>query len=370
MKELLHSGDVVVPVMADARSLIEFADSVLPTLRTPSGLYCFDRSFGSPQLRGESLRYSLMVALGTQRASAHGYDVSAPTRPLIDLVLARREELTVGDLGLAIWALSRDGDERARSLVAGLDPSDAATARLPGMEIAWVVIGAVAAIRAGISGSGRLLDSALRTLRARRSATSPLFHHTGAGRRAALPNFATQVYALLALAEVASLGDDTAALPQACSLADHLLASRDADGGWPWLFHADRGDVVERYEVYSVHQDAMAPMAFFALADAAGERSYATEAARSLRWCFGQNELGVCFYDVCNRFAHRSIRRRGTADRFGLYGNTAASLAGISWRVDLGEREVNQTCRPYHLGWIMEAWAGRESFANQLAVVR
>ena len=59
-------------------SLVDFAFQVLPSLQQPSGLYCFDRTFDSPEIRGESVRYSLMVLLGLSRAQSSGHPDLAP----------------------------------------------------------------------------------------------------------------------------------------------------------------------------------------------------------------------------------------------------------------------------------------------------
>ena len=32
--------------------------------------------------------------------------------------------------------------------------------------------------------------------------------------------------------------------------------------------------------------------------------------------------------------------------------------------------ELNRTCRPYHLGWILEAWSGHEEFPATVALHR
>lgn len=124
-----------------------------------------------------------------------------------------------------------------------------------------------------------------------------------------LPNFATEIYTVMALTAVARNDLDLASRNEAIRLADALLEMQRPDGGWPWLFNAARGTVVEPYEVYSVHQDAMAPMALLALTDLTGDERYAGAARRGLRWGFGHNELSVNFYDAAHHFAHRSIRR-------------------------------------------------------------
>lgn len=349
------------PVLEDPTSLVTFCDSVLPTLRLAEGIYCYDREWAQPTLRGRSPRYTIMVALGMARAERTGYDLSTSAGELAERVLSAKSELTPGDLGLLLWLLSRIGHERAEAIVTELSVIDTdELVALEGMEIAWLVTGAASAVGAGL-GAERLLAEMLDVLWSRRADRSPLFHHQGSRRgRSLLPNFATQIYSVLALAEVSRSTNDSKALAAATALADLLVELRGPDAGWPWLFHAERATVVERYQIYSVHQDAMAPMAYFALSEVTGDQRYATAGAEGLPWCFGSNELQFDFYDAANHFAHRAIRRRGFTDRGELWANTALALVGSRRRVDAGPVEVNDTCRPYHLGWVLEAWAGRE----------
>lgn len=356
------SGRAQQPLLGDFRRLIEFAADVTETLRLDDGVYCFDRDARNAVNRGRSLRYTLMVALGFWRAEQAGYVMPRHSGDLADIVMRHAGGLTPGDRGLALWLLTRLEDPRAEALVVGLTAlSDAELAPLEGMEIGWLVIGAAHARGAGLPGAEALHDRMVQVLRSRRADRSPLYHHLGTRKgRGLLPNFATQIYSLLALAESVRVANDSLDLADAKRLADLLVELRRGDGGWPWLYHAERGTVVEAYQVYSVHQDAMAPMALFALAEVTADDGYARAGADGLPWCYGHNELGVQFYDAQQRFAHRAIKRRGWADRSELWVNTAAALAGTRRRVQLGQPELNATCRPYHQGWIIEAWAGRE----------
>ena len=138
-----------------------------------------------------------------------------------------------------------------------------------------------------------------------------LFRHFGdAGWRRRFPNFATQIYSVLALAVVARHGLDDRALPAAIATADRLLEMQLPDGGWPWLFDAERGTVVERYEIYSVHQDAMAPMALLELWEVCRDPRFTDAVARGLAWIHGGNELGMNMVDRANGLVLRSIRRK------------------------------------------------------------
>ncbi len=348
------------PAYGDQAALTSFADEVLPSLQLDDGLFCFDRTWADPTLRGSSVRYSIMVLLGLTRRASQGGVVSTDIEALHRRIHREGTHLGVGDLGLLLWADTRLGDPVASQTLALLERRALAPGALDdlvGMEIGWLTCGAVAGHAVGLR-AGALVVRAIDELQ-RRSTSTPLFRHTGAhNRRAALPNFATQVYALLALTELARHDLDSTALARAVRLADRLVELQRPDGGWPWLFNADRGAVVEPYEIYSVHQDAMAPMAFFALDEVLGEERYRPAVLEGLRWCFGHNELSFNFYDAQIGFAHRSIRRRRASARIDLWANAAlGSTRSRLPRLDVGGRQINPTCRPYHLGWILEAWS-------------
>ena len=306
-----------------------------------------------------------MVALGVTRWVTHHGDAPIDPIELVDLVATQRTELGVGDLALLLLCLLRLEDapsERAGDVVRLLEARSADENRLadlPGMEIAWFAWAATVANARGAC-PAPLLERAWRAMKQRKSPASPLYRHLGGGWRALFPNFATEIYALLALTEAARYDAVAGAQRDACALADLLIELRMPDGAWPWLYHADRGDVVEAYELYSVHQDAMAPMALFALSEVTGDSSYAKAAVESYRWCFGHNELSHHFYDTGTTFAHRSIKRRGASHHAHLWANTGLSRLGRSAALDFGPKSINTTCRPYHLGWVLEAWSGRE----------
>ena len=192
-------------------------------------------------------------------------------------------------------------------------------------------------------------------------APSGLLYHFSTGRRRRFPNFATQIYGILALATVAKLGLDDRALEAATRAGDRVLSLQRPDGGWPWIYDADTGRVVEPYEIYAVHQHAMAPMGLLELAEATGSDAYAAAAARGLAWIHGRNELGLDFVDRPRSVIWRSIRRRRPWSRVALYANTA-STAAVRRPLFADGRllELNATCRPYELGWLLEAWCGRE----------
>lgn len=346
-----------------AKALVEPALAALERMLTPSGLCCYEVVDGDSRPRGESIRYSLIVLLGLLRAERAGIEVPIATDGLRDAIDAAldRPEVTPGDIALRLWVETRALSGASGDLVARLEQALAASGGLPareGLELAWIVTGLAMTRDPGERGR-LLLAAALDQLIEANQAPNGLFRHYGdpARRRRRFPNFATEIYSVHALAVTAQQGLDERALPAARRGGDRLLALQLPDGGWPWLFDAERGTVVERYEVYSVHQHGMAPMGLHELAEATGDRRYADAAARGVPWMFGANELGADMAPFERGMTFRSIRRRRPLDRLWLYANTATSVlagrGGASGRL----LEINLTCRPYELGWLVEAWS-------------
>ena len=346
--------------------LIGLALRGLPAMQLPSGLFCHEVSAPDLRPRGRSLRYTTMVLIGLLRAEAagrgHGLDRAAIEGALWSHL--HSSELTPGDLGLLIWADARSGASRAEETVHTLAralESAGGFASLEGMEVAWIVTGL--ALHPSASGDrelGRILDDGLRELLHRRLASSGLLYHYGRPRwRRRFPHFATEIYGVLAL--TAARGCHERALPAARRLADRLLERQRSDGGWPWIFDARAGRVVEHYQLYSVHQDAMAPMALLALHEATGDERYRDAVWHGLEWLSGRNALARPLVARERGVVWRSIRRRRSLDRLLLYASTAAAV--LSGPVPLSAEwglEIDRTDRPYHLGWVLEAWCGRE----------
>jgi hypothetical protein len=353
-----------------SRALILFALENLERMQLESGLFCQEVVVGDGAPRGTNLRYTLMTWLGLHKAQAtghpHDFDLDRTRSALLDRL--DEPQLRPGDYGLHLWVDALAGRERGDDLLArlrgsltrerGLQPRE-------GMEIGWIVLGLAHQVEAGAGAAARdLLRVAVDHALGRQYSGTGLFGHTGRGLRRRFPNFATQIYNVLALATVAKLGLDPGgrAVGAARRASERLQALQLPDGGWPWLFDARSGRVVERYEVYTVHQTAMAPMALLQLAEVTGERSHVTAAARGLEWIYGGNELGRPMLEAGDQILCRSIRRRRPWSRMFLYGNTAAAAVTGAGRAlgGAGTVELNPTDRPYHLGWVLEAWCGRE----------
>ena len=125
-------------------------------------------------------------------------------------------------------------------------------------------------------------------------------------------------------------------------------------GEWSWHYDSSNGRVISRYPVYSVHQHAMGPMMLFAAGEAAGcdfsdaiykglawirVKTNCIAILLSLRW----DLVWRCIYlPPINAYTDAALRfvqlRHGTAD---------------------AQPKVRYECRPYELGWLLYAFAGR-----------
>jgi len=353
------------PPAVEPRRLAELAIDALTDMED-GGLFCTELQPGKRRVGPPSLRYSLMTAIGLVRASRAGYghpfDPARIRRLSVDLL--EQGEGRAGDWGLVAWLDAALGDEPHETVVASArrrTEAQGGLRSLEGMELAWLVQGLVAAGRA----DDTFLREALDLLLGPNRAASGLFFHRGEGARRRFPNFATEIYSVLALSTAARAGADDRALPAAVAAADVLLRAQREDGGWPWLYDAERGEVVEPYEVYSVHQHAMAPMGLLELADVSRDDRYRAAAASGLPWVSGRNELGADMVAPHESMIYRSIRRRRPLSRIALYANTGLSLVGAPRLPGGGPLELHRVCRPYELGWLLEAWCGREELASR-----
>ncbi|MFN8162093.1 MAG: hypothetical protein U0R52_13715 [Solirubrobacterales bacterium] len=353
-----------------ARLLKDFALERLPSLQLSDGTFCLEvsaESEGRPQ--GRSLRETLVVLLGLSRAAEH--DVEHPfhlgaIRAHLEAELAAGG-IGAGELALALWSDSRAEAAWAADLVPALSESlrPRRLRAAPTMEVGWALVAlAEAGLRVEL-GEGEELLAACRAEILERRPSGHLLTHTGRGARRRLPSFTDQITALVALTGLARVREDGEALDAAVALGRTLVELQMDDGAWPWICDPVRGVVIEPYEIYSTHQDALGMIGLGGLSDATGDDSFRTAALRGLDWSFGANALGARMLDPSAGMIYRSIRRSGRVAGVERARAAAAAYAHREGRAAAPvELEVNRSMRPHQLGWILEAWVGREDLAR------
>lgn len=369
----------------------------------------------APRIVDVSPLYTAIVLVGLRSAEAGGIDHGFDRRAIGAALAERLDDATdPGTAALAVWGLAdlpaaaaavrRQLDRlgaRVRSTpeCGGDDPC-----RLTTMQACWLgsallsLVGAgrrigegtAAAAARGPSTPARareLLADVVRlvrsccaprgddprgdALRGDGPAAGPLFAYAppshrrrGAWARLRAPYcyFAEQVYGILFLSGYAAMTGDAGALEVARRAARAVIDAQSPEGGWGWLYDSRDGRIVDPFPLYSVHQDAMAPMALLALADADSGGADDWIAAVGRSYGFLSRSVGGMppIWDRHADVIFRSVRRRVAPN---LFHNVAKVLhrvgleAAMPRATRLPGLGFDRELRPYHMGWILHALA-------------
>ncbi|MGC2639257.1 MAG: hypothetical protein WA294_18880 [Acidobacteriaceae bacterium] len=372
----MHSNTLVdlEHVEAGAPSIAELCDmaalGLAPMLDPDRKIFChiYGRTAGGMQRHGLSPRYTMMTLLGLHRYERSGHTSPVPIGRVLDALLADLSWVDgAGDLGLLLWTLAEIAPERLPRSYAQLNAAAALQTFADGrqgrtMEVAWYLTGLVTSVLAGFDSLPGISEqvTAARRILEQNCGTSGIFGHLGessalAGKvRRAIGSFADQVYPTIAFARLAQAYRDEAARTIAVRNAEIMCRLQGPLGEWSWHYDSVTGRVVNRYPVYSVHQHAMAPMMLFAAADVSGS-DFSDSIYRGLAWIAGNNELRRNFVEPSLGLVWRCIYLRP------LDSYTDAALRFLRLRSGAADvrLKVRYECRPYELGWLLYAFAGR-----------
>lgn len=368
--------------------LVQLASDVLREMYDPdSGQFSettsvVDGSYVNCFSVDPGVRYTANCLLGLARAAAAGsrsWDVGCA----FDAFLARSGHLVVnpGDEALLLWALTEAGHDDAgrwaARAVARTDDVLLGPKTLPLQEMCWMLSGlSRCASVAGGTDAARSLFDTLRTSYADEESGFPL--QSPRGWRSTLVSFGGVTYFLRALWDYFDVTGDGHALDLFRALAGRVIAQQASYGEWPWLYDARSGRAVERYQVYSVHQEAMS-MLFLLPAVALGLPGADAAVRKSYRWVLGDNELGRPLWRAEPFLVYRSIRRAvpwsgpaaGSTRHLRHLMDRGSNLAHAATRIALrqpatparqGAVEINPECRSYEMGWTVYVWAGVKGF--------
>ena len=363
------SRDSLAAPVAMAAGLRELAISGLRRMYSaPDGLFGFRVRRGAGGrlvLEGVSWRYTAIALIGlaaepesTQASVLGGESIARVSDRLACNVHGMNR---VGDVALTLWACARSGYKARQRLVDRLVELEPDRAPMPTVELAWTLSAACAEQDSSIAGLRTRVARRLMAAFDKRSAMFP--HVIGEGAtalRAHVACFADLVYPVHALAWYAALTRDGAAAAVAMTAGRAICARQGDAGQWWWHYDRRTGDVIERYPVYAVHQDSMAPMALFALSDL-GAHDVEAHVDAGLRWLARSPELrGGTLVDDEAEIIWRKVARREP-------GKTSRTLQALASRSSerrrvpgldavFPPRAIDYEDRPYHLGWVLYAW--------------
>ena len=346
-------------------------DGLRRMFRPECGLFAFRlrKQDGGLVLEGVSPRYTAIALIGL--AGQEPYEAAQVLgRTDIGTVCARLIEAArsvdnLGDAALALWAATALGHDRAEEARVALRALRPVEGPHPTVELAWSLT-ALALDEESFAGDAALARGMARKLLASFNPAAGMFSHGPRDGRGSLLGghvacFADLVYPIQALAHYYQRTGDGEAIRAARRCAERMCALQGGAGQWWWHYDCRTGRVIEPYPVYSVHQDAMAPMALFALQKACGA-DHTPAIRRGLEWLFRPTETSEHLVDRAAEVIWRKVARREPR-------KLARGLQAVASRIHPSLRvpyldtvfppgQVDYECRPYHLGWLLYAWTG------------
>ena len=319
---------------------------------------------------GKSLRYAAISQIGIARWIDYHAEDKKLLPNLFPAILSRISEIQhIGDAALVLWAAIESREpkpDRFIDVVLSLWPHQRDLCNA--VELGWVVQAAVLCAKSENSQWAEkirpLLDDAYSHLKSLYCSQHGLFRrHNRKGRfkvGRTVSCFADQIYPIIAMSSYGAAFNDDWSIRCAASVVESICKFQGPLGQWMWHYDVDSGKICEEYPIFSVHQDAMAPMAIFA-ADKTAGTNHTSQIELGMRWLWGQNELKETLVLPDQGIIWRDIERR----ELPKFSRIARSVCCIC-RADGMHRmlskplfgfKVNRECRPYHLGWILYAWA-------------
>jgi hypothetical protein len=360
---------------AGARSVSELCDlaatGLVAMLDPEKQIFCdiHNRTENGMVRERLSPRYTMMTLLGLHRYERSGGRSPVAIVPVLNVLLRDTSWITsAGDLGLLLWTVAELVPERLPEAYEEVGAQGALTRFADGrrgytMEVAWFLTGIASCYSAGC-GDLPGLDAqvaAARKILEGNGGDSGVYGHLSRSKswsgfvRGRIGTFADQVYPTIAFSRLSqALGDDKGR-QMALRTAEKMCELQAPLGEWCWHYDSVSGRVVSRYPVYSVHQHAMGPMMLFAASEATG-CDFSEAIYKGLAWISGNNELHLDLVESSLGLVWRSIY----LDSMGAYADATLRFLQLhTGTADPRRLKIRYECRPYELGWLLYAFAGR-----------
>jgi hypothetical protein len=347
------------------------AAGLAPMLDPERQIFCdiYNRTENGMTPERLSPRYTMMTLLGLHRYERSGRRSPVAIAPVLDALLRDTSWIGgAGDLGLLLWTCAELVPERLPEVYHEVGAQGALARFSDGrhghtMEVAWYLTGIASCYLAGHGDLPGLAEqvAAARQILEGNCGPSSVYGHISWSRsfggfiRGRIGSFADQVYPTIAFARLSQALQDDKARQMALRTAEKMCDLQGPLGEWSWHYDSVTRRVVSRYPVYSVHQHAMGPMMLFAASEATG-RDFSDPIYRGLAWISGDNELRRDFVEPSLGLVWRCIY----LDSMDALADGALRFLQLrSGTVDAHQLKVRYECRPYELGWLLYAFAGR-----------
>ena len=342
---------------------------LVPMFDPQNQLFCERLKLTKKGLKKEGLspRYTLMTLMGLHKGERYGLRNPFDSRAIMNGLLASTAwPDNIGDLGLLLWLCALMAPEQYEEVYQSFNVANALghyrdVREGPTMELAWFLSGLAHGAMAGYGNISGLSDLAhvsfdlIKQNQGRNGVFGHLASHRGivAALRGHLGSFADQVYPIYALSKFGRAFGNDEALQSAQECAQTICEFQGPLGQWWWHYDSQTGRVVGKYPVFSVHQDAMAPLALFALGEST-KQDYTSYIFKGLAWIYGGNELNRNLCETSTNIVWRSIYLPKPMSYIMKAGSLLGFSAETAAPVGL---HVNFEDRPYHFGWVLYAFA-------------
>ena len=346
---------------------------LVPMFDQQKQLFCYTlkKTEHGMEPEGVSERYTMMTLMGLHRLEQAGgvspIEINSVLRTLLDNLDWVKD---IGDLGVLLWMCALVAPDRLAELEGRID-LDTALVRYRGakrgvtMELAWFLTGLSNWALACPESLPRLRELAFKTLAllTKNRGDQGFFGHLArnaslAGMsRGRIGSFADQVYPIYAMARFFQAYQDESAIQMALQTGRGLCNAQGSLGQWWWHYDSVTGRVLEGYPVFSVHQHAMAPMTLFALGEAA-DCDFGPWIYRGLTWINAKNELSFNMEDDAAEVIWRCQYRPTSQMKIYLKAAFNRRNDNTAYEPNKGLKVLFE-CRPYELGWLLYAFAGR-----------
>ena len=326
---------------------------------------------------GVNTRYTLINLIGLHKAESNNFKISLKTK--IDLKTILRNQITnltyyksAGDIGLLLWATSLISPDEIHTILPKINFNnilniykDARTKTT--MELSWLLIGILMA--STFSQTFKIsicnLPSKLYKLIRNNYGGNGIFGHVSneslSGKlRSSAGNFADQVYPIYAFVLFSKLMKHEEALLIAEQTAQKICKLQGDRGEWMCHYNVKNGDVISKYPIYSIQQDALAPIALYSIQTATG-KNYEKYIFKGFDW-LTENSLNTDM--VSNE--HNVIWDGIGPDKTYRKVKSTLSNLGIIKIIEYKKLKVFKECSSFHLGWLLYAFAGRVNHANNI----
>ena len=335
---------------------------------------CHSQTENGFQREETSRKHTIIALLGLHHLAGSGEALPMDVSAIRETVLANTDWVkSLKDLGLLIWFMAECCPERLGRLLnnsslekALSDYSDSRQASTGGLS--WFLAGIAHAHLACSRSIPDLTDVAVDTyhlLEGNQSGSGIFGHSASAGflKRNLLNRtgtFADQMYAIYAFTIFARAFQIEEPLDSALRCANSIRALQGALGQWWFLYDTRSSQVVNRYPLFSLHQDGIAPLALLALEDATGQ-SFHESVYSGMSWVDRPNELNEDLLNLDHRLIWDSIWPKR---RISSYWERSLGFLNISHKPQIQSLRIQYATRADQLGWMLYAF-GREGLPKE-----